>query len=165
MGRAGGLCGKIAYMPYWFDGNNLIGQSARRAQTDPEARNGFLALLSGYCRARGGRFTVFFDGDDPGGRVPPRGVQVCYSAPTSADDAILRRLEGTITQSEVIVVTNDLSLRARCRDAGAQVMNWEDFLSRMRIRSRAGRPDQGKGDAIDLDDWIRYFGWEKQRLR
>ena len=129
-------------MPYWLDGNNLIGQPARKAQKDPQTRAEFLLLLSNLACSRGGRFLVFFDGDDPDRRMPPRGVQVRYSAPMSADEAILGRLRELQTPSEVIVVSNDSELRARCQNAGAKTLTWGEFTERARPsanREIAGR--------------------------
>jgi len=36
-------------MPYWFDGNNIIGQSTTATQQDPMRRRSFLAWLSGHA--------------------------------------------------------------------------------------------------------------------
>jgi len=78
-----------------FDGNNLIGQSADAARKDRNTRRAFLSRLSSYVTLRGGRFLVFFDGDDPDRSMPPRGIQLRYSAPESTDDAIVRLLSGS----------------------------------------------------------------------
>ncbi len=151
-------------MPYWFDGNNLIGQPVARARADRNTRRAFLAELSGYARTRGGRFVVFFDGDDPDRSVPPTGVQVRYSAPVSTDALILQRLAETRTPGETIVVTNDRSLQATCRAAGAKVLNWEEFCNRMKPKSRVGRRLQDREEKVDLEEWTRYFGLKKDTL-
>jgi len=147
-------------MPYWFDGNNLIGQPARRSQKDPQTRTEFLALLSGLATSRGGRFLVFFDGDDPDRRMPPRGIQVRYSAPLSADEAILRRLCETPNPSEVIVVSNDSELRSRCRNIGAGTATWEQFTERARPRAKwhENRP-QTREEKVKVEEWMDYFGY------
>ncbi len=49
-------------MPYWFDGNNLIGQPASAGERD--TRRAFLAAISEYARARRTMVSVYFDGDD-----------------------------------------------------------------------------------------------------
>ena len=54
----------------------------------------------GLIVSTGGNFTVFFDGDDPGAGVPPKGVRVRFSAPLSTDDAILRQAEGVRAPGE-----------------------------------------------------------------
>ncbi len=153
-------------MPYWLDGNNLIGQTVARAREDPATYKAFLAELSGFARSRGGRFIVFFDGDDHDRSPAPAGIQVRYSAPHSTDDAILLRLEALRSPAEVVVVTNDRSLSRRCRDTGAKTMDWPAFLSKMRRSKREKPPKGGAQDGdVNVDEWIRYFGLDKKALR
>jgi predicted RNA-binding protein with PIN domain len=151
-------------MPYWLDGNNLIGLSAAAARNDRQTRQAFLELLSGYARARGGSFTVFFDGDDSDRGMPPRGIRVRYSAPRSCDDAILAAAAGAATPGEIIVVTSDLGLVSRCRSIGVQTMDWRQFTAKMNRtpQKRSGLPQEKK---IDLDDWSRYFGLDPKDLQ
>jgi predicted RNA-binding protein with PIN domain len=150
-------------MPYWLDGNNLIGQTARQARDDRQTRNAFLKLLGSYAAQRGGQFIVFFDGDDPGHSIASPGVHVRYSAPLSADDALLQRLCGLRHPDEVIVVTNDRGLTRRCRDAGAQTLKWSDFGSVMR-KSRPRQDRREKEDQVNVSDWARYFGLDDDSL-
>jgi predicted RNA-binding protein with PIN domain len=126
-------------MPYWFDGNNLIGQSAAVSRKDRNTRKAFLETLSAYQKSGGGRFLVYFDGDDPADLSTPTGITVRYSAPESADIVILRRLKEIQRTSEVIVITNDLELASRCRHAGASSLK---RIYRLRV---AGRKSQVTG--------------------
>ena len=148
-------------MPYWFDGNNLIGQSAAAARIDTRVRQAFLSNLSSLRRAGGGRFLVYFDGDDPGPSATPPGVAVRYSAPLSTDEAIVSRLREIQRPSEVIVVTNDRELLMRCRNKGAAVMDWRQFTSKMQSRQSASRARNEVQEHVDVDDWMRYFGLDK----
>lgn len=147
-------------MPYWFDGNNLIGRSASAAKADPRIRKEFLSALGAYRRAGGGRFLVYFDGDDPGAGMAPPGISVRYSAPLSTDEMILTRLREIRSPQEVIVVTNDRGLAARCRNAGARVMPWQEFVSRMDKRMRRCNATGGAEEEIDVDEWLRFFGMD-----
>jgi predicted RNA-binding protein with PIN domain len=152
-------------MPYWFDGNNLIGQPAERVRTEPNTRMRFLSFLSECSRSRGGRFLVFFDGDDPDRSRPPNGVRVRYSAPLSTDDAILRELSGCRAPSEVIVVTNDRSLARRCHDYGAKTVGWREFAAKINSASQARSGDvRPQDESINVDEWIRYFRLDKDSL-
>ena len=152
-------------MPYWFDGNNIIGQSTAAAQRDPKTRRSFLALLSSHATSRGGRFLVFFDGDNSEHFLPPRGVRVRYSAPLSTDDAILSQAEGSSAPAEITVVTNDRGLSVRCRSAGLKTMDWRQFTDRMAATPRShGKPDS-KAEKIDLQEWSRYFGIDPEALK
>ena len=141
-------------MPYWFDGNSLVGRSAARLRSDRRTRQGFLEMLAGLHAARGGAFEVFFDGDDPDRARPPRGVRIRYCAPFSADDFIVQRLAEIRTPAEVTVVTNDRDLAHRCRDAGARTADWSGFTGKIRFRRDAG----GKEEPVDVEDWARFLG-------
>jgi hypothetical protein len=151
-------------MPYWFDGNNLIGQSAAAAREDPRLRKAFLASLSACHKSGGGRFLVYFDGDDPGSTEAPRGITVRYSAPLSTDKAILSRLREIQYPSEVILVTNDRELTVRCRDAGASALGWREFAARMRSRRSPLQSGKALPEKVDVQDWMRYFGLDKTKL-
>jgi hypothetical protein len=146
-------------MPYWFDGNNLIGRSVAAARADSKLRRDFLSTLSSYHRSGGGRFLVYFDGDDPDRAATPPGVAIRYSAPASTDETIIRRLLEIQRPSEVIIVTNDRELASRCRNARASVLSWLEFTSKMQ-----SRPSHTKNDPqehVDVEDWMRYFGIDK----
>jgi predicted RNA-binding protein with PIN domain len=149
-------------MPYWFDGNNLIGLSAAAAKSDRQTRRAFLYTLSSYHKSGGGKFLVYFDGDDPSGASAPPGVAVRYSAPESTDAAILRHLKEIQHPSEVIVVTNDRELMARCRNAGATALDWRQFNSKMQSRPiLQSRKKNDMQERVDVDDWLHYFGLDK----
>jgi predicted RNA-binding protein with PIN domain len=148
-------------MPYWFDGNNLIGQSAAAAKTDSRARKAFLSALTSLHRSGGGKFLVYFDGDDPDRSASPPGVSIRYSAPLSTDEAILRRLREARNASEIIVVTNDRGLSMHCRNEGASVLSWREFSTKMQSRRIPKSEHPDPQEHVDVDDWIRYFGLDK----
>jgi predicted RNA-binding protein with PIN domain len=152
-------------MPFFLDGNNLIGQSAEEARRRPAVRRAFLEQLSRYTRSRGGRFTVYFDGDTPDSSMPPPGVRVRYSAPLSTDDAILQSISGASEPTAIIVVTNDRRLGSRCRDAGAKVIDWSEFSARMNRVPRRSRGATAKEERVDVDDWARYFGVDPKTMK
>jgi predicted RNA-binding protein with PIN domain len=151
-------------MPYWFDGNNLIGQSSARSRSRPHLREEFLSTLRAYYKAGGSRVLVYLDGDDTTKTMPPAGIRVRYSAPLSADEAIVRRLREISRPGEVIVVTNDQELQSRCRNAGAKVMNWRHFSSRMQIRKMRRPSGKDSQQPVDVEDWMEYFGLDKSKI-
>jgi predicted RNA-binding protein with PIN domain len=148
-------------MPYWFDGNNLIGQSAATARADSRIRQAFLSMLSAYHKSGGGRFLVYFDGDDPNRTAAPAGVSVRYSAPWSTDEALIRGLKEVQHPSEVIVVTNDRVLMNRCRNTGAKAIDWRRFTSKMQYRGAPPSTHKALQEPVDVEDWLRYFGLNK----
>jgi len=148
-------------MPYWFDGNNLIGQSTARASADRETRRQFLSHLSTRFRSKGGRFLVYFDGDDPDRSMPPPGVKIRFSAPLSSDDAILRDIAAARNPADIIVVTNDRGLASRTKDFGAKSVTWAEFDVRQKPApdGRGASPEA----AVDVDEWMRYFGMDDEK--
>jgi predicted RNA-binding protein with PIN domain len=151
-------------MPYWFDGNNLIGQSTAAAKTNAGVRKAFLASLSSLHRSGGGRFLVYFDGDDSDRATLPPGVSVRYSAPLSTDEVILRRLREIQRAEEVLVVTNDRGLRAQCRDAGAKALTWHEFNAKMQSRSVRTPARNKNEDPVDVEEWIEFFGLDRTEV-
>ena len=148
-------------MPYWFDGNNLIGQSTIRASVDRETRRQFLSYLRNRFRSKGGRFLVFFDGDDPDRSIPPPGVKIRFSAPFSTDDAILRDIAGARNPADIIVVTNDRGLASKTRDLGAKSVTWAEFDSKP--KPVTGEREPSPDAPVDVDEWMRYFGVENDK--
>jgi rRNA-processing protein FCF1 len=151
-------------MPYWFDGNNLIGRSAAAAKSDAGVRRAFLSQLNSLHRAGGGRFLVYFDGDDPDRASTPPGVAVRYSAPYSADEAILRRLREIQHPAEVIIITNDHQLMSRCRNEGAKAMTWQEFSAKMASRPEVRQKKHMQEKPVDVDEWIDFFGLDKTKI-
>ena len=151
-------------MPYWFDGNNLIGQSAAVSRSRPQIRQEFLSSLSTYYKSGGGSFLVYFDGDDSTHTMPPAGIRVRYSAPLSADKAIIRRLHEISRPGEVIVVSNDRELQNLCRNTGAKVMNWQQFSSKMQTRKTKHPVGKNLQQPVDVEEWMEYFGLDKTKL-
>lgn len=157
-------CGTLTVMPYWFDGNNLIGQSAADANADRLTRRAFLSELSSYHRSGGGQYLVYFDGDDPDRSAAPPGIAVRFSAPFSSDDAIVRGLEASRKPAEITVVTNDRELTMRCRERGSGTQTWSGFVSKMNSRHSLPRRQTEKQEQVDVDDWVRYFGLNKKEI-
>jgi predicted RNA-binding protein with PIN domain len=147
-------------MPYFLDGNNLIGQARRTARPSEKDRGEFLAEIADRLRATRAKATVFFDGS--GERNSSLGsLSIRQSGAERADDVILREIGRFREPREVVVVTADRELLRRARDAGASTMSPEQFWSRF------GRAPAGKGRAepskVDVEEWLRYFEDEKNR--
>ena len=151
-------------MPYWFDGNNLIGRSAAAAKSDAGTRRAFLSALSSLHRSGGGRFLVYFDGEDPDRAAMPPGVAVRYSAPSSADEALLRRLREIEHPAEIIVVTNDRQLMTRCRNEGAKAITWQEFSEKMQARAAVRPKKSVPEEPINVDEWIDFFGLDRTKI-
>jgi uncharacterized protein len=135
-----------------IDGHNLIGilPDIRLGEPGDELR--LLERLRLY-RARAGApaLIVFFDSGDlpaPAHNSPDLsspGLQVRFSSPgQSADDAILRFLEGRAQPGQYAVVTNDHGLAQRARLAGASTLPASTFAARLaRPQRRPPQPPPG----------------------
>lgn len=151
-------------MPYFLDGNNLIGVVRRTARPSEEDRAALVSEISARLRQTRARATLFFDG--PAGARPAAlgSLSVRTASGSSADEAILQAIRGSRAPGECIVVTADRELARRARDAGAKVAPPRDFFARFGAGASAG--DDGPrppATATDVEEWMRYFGDERNR--
>jgi hypothetical protein len=85
-------------------------------------------------------------------RTPGRG---------SADQAILDTIARSRAPGELVVVTADRDLARRARDAGATTIAPHDFFAR--FGTAPHEADPAPSTAVDVEDWLRYFGDERNR--
>jgi hypothetical protein len=142
-------------MPYFLDGNNLIGKPDPSSQD----RAALIRELAERLRQTRASAVLFFDG---GARrrssLGSLSIRDGFSA--NADEDILVSIGRARSAREITVVTSDAGLARRSRDAGASVVEPGDFWARVgRPRKPSGK-DTGK---VDVDDWERYFADEKNR--
>jgi predicted RNA-binding protein with PIN domain len=151
-------------MPYVVDGNNLLG-SWGGPQAGDDRRAEVVRRLAAFCRAKGVRATVVFDGhplrDDMAAqdlgplslRVPPPGED--------ADTVIRRMVEMSARPSELTVVTSDKALYSYVKTLGASVLRAHEWNA----LERRGSPDRGAAAADekpqredDVEGWLKRFG-------
>jgi YacP-like NYN domain len=150
-------------MPYLLDGNNLVGLVLRTSRPSADDRAALIAEISSRLRQTRARATVFFDGPAGGQAATLGALTVRGAGRESADDAILREVSRSRAPGEVIVVTADRELARRCRDAGASVCSPVAFFERFGRRRGPGRAATEKPPAVDVEEWMRYFGDERNR--
>src|SRR5471030_3237291 len=126
-------------MPYFLDGNNLIGLERKTARPDSADRDALVAELAERLRSTRSSVRLFFDG--PAGRPATLGKLTVTDAGGSADDAILREIRAASDPGQVTVVTADRELSRRARDAGARTMAPSDFWAHF---GAAGNRPAGK---------------------
>ena len=153
-------------MPYLIDGNNLLGTWGGPT-ADDDRRGEVVRRVAAFCRARGARATIVFDGhplrpdmemQDLGPvslRVPPKG--------TDADTVIRELLDRAPRAADLIVVTSDKALYSYAKTMGASVLRaheWNDLARRL----AAGTPRTAGGEKPekedDVDGWLKRFGGE-----
>jgi predicted RNA-binding protein with PIN domain len=149
-------------MPYFLDGNNLIGKARGSSRPSEDDRQALVSEVSERLRQTRARAVLFFDG--PGEKRSSLGSLSIHEAGASgADEAILREIGRARAPGEITVVTEDRDLTRRVRDAGAKTLSPDKFWSRFGAGQRPSpRDDAAK---VDVEDWERYFQDEKNRNR
>jgi hypothetical protein len=149
-------------MPYFLDGNNLIGHALGASRPSEENRQSLVAEVADRLRQTRAKAVLFFDGPREK-RTSLGNLAVRDSGPGGADDAILREIGRSQAPQEITVVTADRELVRRARDCGAKALSPGDFWSRFGVaKTPAPRAPAGK---VDVDAWLQYFEDEKNRGR
>ena len=153
-------------MRYLVDGNNLIGHERGLSLADGESREVLVRALCSLSRRNGKAVTVVFDGSPGHGaaRSDLGKVKILYAGAgrtsMSADDRILRLLDGEGRPSEVTVVTSDQSLGNRARALGAATLPCHRFRPLLHETAAADARGPEKPTHVDLREWADYFGVE-----
>jgi hypothetical protein len=145
-------------MAYLLDGNNLIGTVLRVARPSDADRQALVAEIAERLRRTRAKATIFFDG--PAGVSSLGALSVRGSGPEGADAAIVRAVEKARTPAEMTVVTADRGLSRRVRDAGGKVSAPADFFRRFGSSGEPAGPAPGR---VDVEEWMQWFGEEKNR--
>ena len=148
-------------MPYLIDGNNLLGSWGGPRGDDGRAE--VVRRVAAFCRARGARATIVFDGhplrydmdtQTLGAvtiRVPPEGQD--------ADDVIRDVVKRAPRAAELIVVTSDKALYSYVKTLGASILRAHEWNALERRVSPAAAEAGEKPDREpDVDGWLKRFG-------
>ena len=150
--------------PYLIDGNNLLG-SWGGPRPDDDRRGEVVRRVAAFCRARGARATIVFDGhplrpdfvtQDLGPvsvRVPPAGQD--------ADTVIRELLDRAPRAADFIVVTSDKALYSYAKTMGASILRvheWNDLARRLAGGASTASEKPERED--DVDGWLKRFGGE-----
>jgi predicted RNA-binding protein with PIN domain len=153
-------------MPYLIDGNNLLG-SWGRLRPGHDDRTEVVRRVAAFCRDRGARATVVFDGgplrsDQPSQQLGPVSVRV--PPPGRDADSVIRELvEAARRPAELIVVTSDKALYSYVKTRGAAAMRAREWntLARGAATRRRSAPAGEKPDREeDIEGWLERFGVE-----
>jgi predicted RNA-binding protein with PIN domain len=152
-------------MPYLIDGNNLLG-SWGGPRGDAARRAEVVRRVSEFCRLRGARATVVFDGHPLRGdmekqqlgdvflRVPERGQD--------ADTVIRELIDRAPRPADLIVVSSDKELYSYAKTMGATAIRAHEWnaLERQLVAQRGRSPDGGEKPEReeDLKGWLKKFG-------
>jgi predicted RNA-binding protein with PIN domain len=148
-----------------IDGNNLIGHEKGLALGADDSRATLVRALCALARRTRKGITVVFDGPAPAGGPDASvlgGVKVLYAgagrSAMSADDRILRMVEGSSRPADLRVVTSDSALGNRARRLGAAVVPCHKFRPLLRDAAAAEASGPEKPSHVDVRDWASWFG-------
>ena len=145
-------------MPYFLDGDNLVG-TARGRPPAPEERDALVSEVAERLRRTRARVLRFCDGTGKSVSLGSRSLRVAGAV--SADDAIVREIARSSRPRETTVVTADRDLAHRARDAGAVTLSPTDFWKRFGAsETPSGRPADTR---VDVDDWMTWFDNERKK--
>jgi predicted RNA-binding protein with PIN domain len=150
-------------VPYFLDGNNLIGRALATPRPTDEDRAALLRELSDRLRRTRASAVIFFDGPVEGGLKSLGPVSIRSAGARSADDAIVAEIRRSRSATEITVVTADRGLAARVQGAGAKTMAPDDFWRRFGRKGRSERPPAP--ERVDVDEWMEWFSDDRNRQR
>jgi predicted RNA-binding protein with PIN domain len=152
-------------VPYLIDGNNLLG-SIGGPSVPGDGRGEVLRRVAAFCRTRGARATLVFDGAP---FRPELGVQelgrvsVRFPRPGSDADAVIRQLIDRASRpGELTVVSSDKAVYSYARTRGARAMQAREWnaLSRSGVHPARKLPSEAseKPDReTDIEGWLEKF--------
>lgn len=148
-------------MAYLVDGNNLLGSWGGPREDD--GRSHVVRRVAAFCRARGARATIVFDGRPirPDMAVQTLGPVTIRFPPEGQDaDGVIRRMvEESSAPADLIVVTSDKALYSYVKTHGAAVLRAHEWNALERksappAAEGAEKPDQES----DVEGWLKRFG-------
>lgn len=156
-------------MPYLIDGNNLLGSWGGPARGD-DRRGEVLRRVAEFCRLRGARATLVFDGHPLRADMASQTlglVTLRVPAPGRDADSVIREtVERAATPAEIIVVTSDKALYSYCRTRGASVLRVHEWNALERQLAQAPNVPRSVGRSAssekperepDVAGWLARF--------
>jgi predicted RNA-binding protein with PIN domain len=155
-------------VPYLIDGNNLLGSWGGPA-VPGDGRLEVLRRVAGFCRARGARATIVFDGApfraDLGAQELGR-VAVRFPPPGADADSVIRELiDRGARPAEITVVSSDKAVYSYARTRGASALSAREWNAL--ARGPARRPGRALEETSEKPDhepdvagWLERFSKE-----
>jgi predicted RNA-binding protein with PIN domain len=154
-------------VPYLIDGNNLLGSWGGPA-VPGDGRSEVLRRVAGFCRAKGARAVLVFDGKPFRPELPAQqigAVSLRFPAEGRDADSLIRDLvDHAPHPRDLVVVTSDKALYSYVRTRGARVLRaheWNALARRATCGTRRGAAGGDKPDhEDDVEGWLERFGRE-----
>jgi predicted RNA-binding protein with PIN domain len=152
-------------LPYVIDGNNLLGSWGGPA-VPGDGRLEVLRRVAAFCRARGARATIVFDGApfraDLGGQDLGR-VSVRFPPTGSDADSVIRQMvDGAARPAELTVVSSDKAVYSYARTRGARALSAREWSALARGSAHHPRRPPREGSEkpereTDIEGWLERF--------
>ena len=158
-------------MPYLIDGNNVLGSWGGPRKGD-DRRDEIVRRVAIFCRARGARAVVVFDGgplraDQRGQELGPVSIRVPPSG-QDADSVIRALVDSASAPKDLIVVSSDKAVYSYARTRGARVLRVHEWNALER-EVLGGAVSRGRGPQEteetekpeqegDVAGWLKTFG-------
>lgn len=160
-------------MPYLIDGNNLLGSWGGRA-VPGDGRHEVVRRVAAFCRARGARAIVVFDGAPFRPELEDQQLgplTIRFPGPGRDADSLIREIvDQAARPAELIVVSSDKPVYSYARTRGASVLRaheWTALGREVPARGRAPGAKSEKGEKgekpereADVEGWLKRFSRE-----
>lgn len=152
-------------MPYLIDGNNLLGSWGGPA-VPGDGRLEVVRRVASFCRARGARATIVFDGAPfrPDVRGQELGaVAIRFPAAGRDADSLIREIvDASPRPGDLIVVTSDRPVSSYARTRGAKALRAHEWNALARgataRQPKGGAASSEKPDReTDVEGWLKRF--------
>lgn len=152
-------------MPYIIDGNNLLGSWGGPA-VPGDGREEVLRRVAAFCRTRGARVTLVFDGapfrSELGAQELGR-VSVRFPERGKDADTVIRDLvDQAARPAELTVVSSDKALYSYARTRGAAALRAHEWNALARSPGHRPRPASAERSEkpereTDIEGWLDRF--------
>jgi predicted RNA-binding protein with PIN domain len=154
-------------VPYLIDGNNLLGSWGGPA-VPGDGRLEVVRRVSAFCRAKGARATIVFDGAPFRAELADQhlgAVTVRFPAQGLDADSLIRTILDAVDRpGDWIVVTSDKPVYSYARTRGARALSAREWNELGRQEGRAPRSLVARDRATDKPDretdvegWLKRF--------
>jgi predicted RNA-binding protein with PIN domain len=166
-------------VPYLIDGNNLLGSWGGPAVRG-DGRSEVVRRVSDFCRAKGARATIVFDGSpfrpelgagQDFGRVSLRFPE----QGRDADSVIRDIIDAAARPADILLVSSDKALYSYARTRGASALRAQEWNALARGAALPGRRPRAHGRSAgngasgdsdkparenDIEGWLKRFSGE-----
>jgi predicted RNA-binding protein with PIN domain len=154
-------------VPYLIDGNNLLGSWGGPA-VPGDGRHEVVRRVSAFCRAKGARATIVFDGAPfrPDTAEQQLGaVTIRFPGPGRDADSLIREIvDAAARPAELVVVSSDKPVYSYARTRGARVLRaheWNALGREVLSRGHKGAAKSEKPEReTDVEGWLKRFSRE-----